>query len=304
MRGTAAALRALGARGRRTYTPPGERRPVNGSNDAAPPVGPDAVRRSGGIETPVTLSLAGGPLEILLRRSPRARRLRVVIDHGRGVVVTVPARRGDRGIPRPGREVERFLGEREAWVRRHLERQQGSADRAVRAAALRDGTAIPFRGEPHAIRVVPAAGAARRSSVERVGEADGDALVVRLAARDPRPLERVLRDWFVDRARGAIEAAIGEHAAALGVAPRAVALRDPASRWGSASRAGRLSFSWRLVLAPPAALETVVVHELAHLRVFGHGPDFWAIVAARRPDHATWRRWLRRHAAELHATLR
>ena len=45
--------------------------------------------------------------------------------------------------------------------------------------------------------------------------------------------------------------------------------------------------SWRLVLAPPEALETVVVHELAHLRVFGHGPRFWAVVASRRPDHLT-----------------
>jgi predicted metal-dependent hydrolase len=61
--------------------------------------------------------------------------------------------------------------------------------------------------------------------------------------------------------------------------------------------------SWRLVLAPPEALETVVVHELAHLRVFGHGPAFWSLVASRRPDHATWRRWLRTHSLELHAAL-
>jgi predicted metal-dependent hydrolase len=61
--------------------------------------------------------------------------------------------------------------------------------------------------------------------------------------------------------------------------------------------------SWRLVLAPPEALETVVVHELAHLRVFGHGPAFWSLVASRRPDHAVWRRWLRTHSLELHAAL-
>jgi predicted metal-dependent hydrolase len=57
------------------------------------------------------------------------------------------------------------------------------------------------------------------------------------------------------------------------------------------------------VLAPPEALETVVVHELAHLRVFGHGPEFWEIVSDRRPDHRLWRRWLREHAIELHAAL-
>jgi predicted metal-dependent hydrolase len=82
-----------------------------------------------------------------------------------------------------------------------------------------------------------------------------------------------------------------------------VTVRDTRTRWGSCSRARRLSFSWRLILAPPEALETVVVHELAHLRVFGHGPGFWEIVAGRRPDHRRWRRWLREHALELHGAL-
>jgi predicted metal-dependent hydrolase len=80
-------------------------------------------------------------------------------------------------------------------------------------------------------------------------------------------------------------------------------LRDPRTRWGSASRAGRLSFSWRLILAPSEALDTVVIHELAHLRVFGHGPRFWALVESRRPDHRVWRRWLHDHAQELHGAL-
>ena len=53
----------------------------------------------------------------------------------------------------------------------------------------------------------------------------------------------------------------------------------------------------------PRALETVVVHELAHLRVFGHGPRFWGLVATRRPDHKVWRRWLREHSGELHGAL-
>ena len=113
----------------------------------------------------------------------------------------------------------------------------------------------------------------------------------------------VLEAWFRARARSDIEAQIAEHATAIGVEPAAVSLRDPRSRWGSASRAGRLSFSWRLVLAPPEALETVVIHELAHLRVFGHGPRFWAVVAARRPDHVAWRHWLRDHSMELHGAL-
>ena len=117
------------------------------------------------------------------------------------------------------------------------------------------------------------------------------------------PSAAVLDGWFRERARVLIDVEIARHAAALGVSPTAVSVRDQRSRWGSASRHGRLSFSWRLVLAPPEALETVVIHELAHLRVFGHGPAFWALVAARRPDHLAWRKWLRTHSLELHAAL-
>ena len=143
----------------------------------------------------------------------------------------------------------------------------------------------------------------RRSRVSREGTPDGDELVVRLAAADRRPVPVVLTEWLRDRARRALEREIASHAPALKVEPAGFALRDPRSRWGSASREGRLSFSWRLVLAPPQALETVVVHELAHLRVFGHGPRFWALVASRRPDHVEWRRWLAAHSLELHGAL-
>ena len=102
--------------------------------------------------------------------------------------------------------------------------------------------------------------------------------------------------------RGAIELVL-QHAAALARGPEARSRSAPAGPLGQRVGRGRLSFSWRLVMAPPEALETVVVHELAHLRVFGHGPYFWSLVASRRPDHVTWRRWLHDHSAELHAAL-
>ena len=127
--------------------------------------------------------------------------------------------------------------------------------------------------------------------------------MVRVAAADRRSMGAVLEAWLRPRARDEIEREITRHTGTLRVAPTAITIRDQQTRWGSASRQGRLAFSWRLILAPPEALETVVVHELAHLRVFGHGPRFWAIVASVRPDHATWRRWLRDHSTELHGAL-
>ena len=261
-----------------------------------------AVVSHGAIEIPAVVRLPGGELDYTLRRSPRSRGLRVVIHPGRGVVVTVPGA-GRRGWADPERHVGPFLAEREAWLRRHLARH--ARERAERAArgGLRDGAELRFRGEPHRLRLVPARAGARRSRVERVGGADEDELVVHLAAADKRSVATLLEAWLKPRARVAIDREIRRHAAALGVAPAAISIRDQRTRWGSASRKGRLAFSWRLVLAPPEALETVVVHELAHLRVFGHGPRFWALVATRRPDHKVWRRWLHDHSAELHSAL-
>jgi predicted metal-dependent hydrolase len=131
-----------------------------------------------------------------------------------------------------------------------------------------------------------------------------DELVIHRVRADRRPDAAILEAWLREEARRLIDASIAAHADAMEVTPRAVTIRDPRTRWGSASRTGRLSLSWRLALAPPEALETVVIHELAHLRVFGHGPRFWALVASRRPDHRVWRRWLHDHSTDLHHALR
>ena len=241
------------------------------------------------------------PPPYVLRRSSRSRRLRITIDPAAGLVVTVPLATR-RGWAHAEPIIERFLREREPWIRRHLDRQARDRAELQARGGLRDGASIRYLGVLHRLRVVRATGG-RRSTVGRVVTLDGPELHVRALERDRDRLDHVLERWFREQARFAIESTIADHAEPLAVTPTAVALRDPRSRWGSASREGRLMFSWRLVLAPREALETVVVHELAHLRVFGHGPGFWALVASRRPDHVIWRRWLREHSLEIHAAL-
>ena len=256
-------------------------------------------------EAPRSIVLDGRRVVYVLRRNPRSRGIRIVIDPRRGLLVSVPPP-ARRGWAHPDPIIERFLRERSRWVLRHLERLE--AQRAAQQArgGARDGGSVLYLGIRHRVRVVAAGGtgAGRRSTtVERSGGEREDELLVRLRGGERRPVERVLEAWFRTRAAERIAEVIEREAAALGVRPAAVVFRDPTSRWGSASRKGRLMFSWRLVLAPPAALETVVVHELAHLRVFGHGPQFWALVAGRRPSHLADRAWLRRHSHELHAAL-
>ena len=254
------------------------------------------------IETAAVARLPGGDLRYLLRRSPRARRLRVTVHPDRGVVVSLPVA-AKRGWGHPDALVDRFLAEREDWIRGHLERQEATRSRLEDRPHVDDGRLVPYLGEPHRIRVVDAPAGLRSSRVSRVGAEDGDELLVERVARDQRDTADVLEAWFRGRARAALDEAIARHGPGLGVVPKSITIRDTTSRWGSCSRRGALSFSWRLILAPPAALDAVAAHELCHLRVFGHTPAFWGLLETRVADHAAWRRWLRRHAPELHAAL-
>ncbi len=78
-----------------------------------------------------------------------------------------------------------------------------------------------------------------------------------------------------------------------------ITIRDQKTRWGSCSSKGTLFFNWRLMLAPPAILDYVVVHELCHLRHMDHSPAFWQAVGEVFPDYASARKWLRKHGQEL-----
>lgn len=78
-----------------------------------------------------------------------------------------------------------------------------------------------------------------------------------------------------------------------------ITIRDQKTRWGSCSARGTLSFNWRLMLAPPAVLDYVVVHELCHLTHMDHSPAFWQAVEEVCPDYRAARKWLKDHGQEL-----
>ena len=81
-----------------------------------------------------------------------------------------------------------------------------------------------------------------------------------------------------------------------------ITVRDQKSRWGSCSSKGTLSFNYRLVFAPPAILDYVVVHELCHLTHMNHSKDFWNMVEKVMPDYRIRNQWLKEHEAELTLT--
>jgi predicted metal-dependent hydrolase len=73
-----------------------------------------------------------------------------------------------------------------------------------------------------------------------------------------------------------------------------ITIRPMKTRWGSYSyRTGRITLNLNLVKAPLACLDYVIIHELCHIKVRHHGPDFWRMVSRYCPDYLSERRQLK-----------
>jgi predicted metal-dependent hydrolase len=226
------------------------------------------------LEPPFPLAI---PLEF--RHSARAQRLSLKVDHARGRVVLVAP------IAVARRQAIDFLARHEGWL----------ATRVAQLPATRpfaDGETIPVLGIPHLIR----GDAGRLRGLP--ARADG-AITVPGA---PDHLPRRLTDFLKAEAKREIGTRARAKAARLGRPVAAVTVRDTRSRWGSCSGAGRLAFSWRLIMAPEFVLDYVVAHEVAHLREMNHGPRFWKLCAQLTDaDPKAARAWLKSHGGALHA---
>src|SRR6185503_17876423 len=137
-----------------------------------------------------------------------------------------------------------------------------------------------------------------RGTVWREAGPDGTPLLC-VAGEAPHVGRRV-RDHLKREAKRDLDAASRRYAQRLGVAIRRVSIRDQASRWGSCSTTGVLSYSWRLILAPPFVLDYLAAHEVAHLIEMNHSPRFWRIVLGACPDAHRAKAWLDAHGNDLH----
>jgi len=214
-------------------------------------------------------------LEYRVRRSTRARRVRVSVDAERGVEVVLPQRAPARAAPAAVKELR-------PWIERRLAELED-----VRAHVAARGDTVPFLGAD--LRLIPEPG---RTRVHRAG----DALLVPAGLEDQRA---ALERWYRRTARAEIAPRLDHAAAAVGREYTTLTIRAQRTRWGSCSSTGAMSFNWRLLLAPEDVLDYVIWHEACHLAVMDHSPRFWALVERHAPGYRAPRRWLRRHGATL-----
>ena len=109
----------------------------------------------------------------------------------------------------------------------------------------------------------------------------------------------VFEAWYRAQAREGISLRAAFFAGLYGFEYHSIRITGARTRWGSCGSKGTLNFSWRLMMAPPAVVEYVVVHELCHLRQHNHSKAFWALVESILPDYKQRQKWLKANGRAL-----
>jgi predicted metal-dependent hydrolase len=213
------------------------------------------------------------PIDYRVRRSDRARRVRVRVDAVHGVEVVLPRRAPERAAAAAVRELR-------PWI----ERRVAELARTAAAVAAR-GATVPYLDATLSLAAEPG-----RARVHRRGD------VLFVPEGDHRP---ALERWYRRQAHGEIAPRLDRATAFAGTRYSGLTIRGQRTRWASCSATGAMSFNWRLLLAPEAVLDYVVWHEVCHLEVMDHSPRFWALLAERCPDYRASASWLRRHGPSL-----
>ncbi|MFK0278084.1 M48 family metallopeptidase [Ensifer sp. NPDC090286] len=227
------------------------------------------------------IEVAGKSLPLTIKQNARATRMTLRIEPGgRALKMTVP-----QGLSE--REVNAFLTRHQGWLMTKLARFSGESQ-------IEEGGSILIRGIAHRIE--------RTGKIRGLTEAIviDDEPVLRVSGGEEH-LNRRIVDFLKKEARQDLDRLVAIYTGRIGRRAKSLSLKDTRSRWGSCSADGALSFSWRIVMAPPRVIAYLAAHEVAHLQEMNHGPNFWALCGRLCPDTEDAKRWLRRNGTMLHA---
>lgn len=228
-----------------------------------------------------------------LRRSPRAKRTRIVVKTDK-IEVVAPPHVSERRI-------KAFVDSQQAWIEQALQRI-GSRTNSVNSLAPAhyvDGALIPYQGRQLPLSIK--ATAAKNPKVQLLP--DTQFIVYLPAALDDGQrsdhIRQALQQWMKQQSRQLALSLIDKHSARFALQPRSLRIKTQKSRWGSCGPNNDINLNWLLMLAPSVVMEYVIVHELCHIRHKNHSRDFWDLVAQHMPEYQQHRRWLKQHGAGL-----
>ena len=179
--------------------------------------------------------------------------------------------------------VEAVLHEKSDWILRKLQASQ-ERQKQMRHTIIewRDGASLPFLGEQWVVRLDPAH---QFPHISDQGTTPKYLQVPLSLHAQPGQIRDAVQAWLMQQAKLNFTQRLDHFAPQLGVQWKRLSLSNASSRWGTASADGSIRLNWRLIHFKQDVIDYVVVHELSHLRVMNHSPQFWETVGSLVPDY-------------------
>ena len=195
-------------------------------------------------------------------------------------------------------EIESTLHEKADWiVRKLLEMQEHQRRLGEARIQWRDGVVLRYLGASLQVVLDSSAALKKKSAqLETLGDESAASFVLRIGlpiTASPEQIRDATQAWLMRRAKELFAERLDHFAPQLGVAWKRLSLSSASTRWGTASADGAIRLNWRLIHHKLEVIDYVVAHELSHLRVMDHSPQFWDTVKSVMPDYPARRRVLR-----------
>ncbi len=213
----------------------------------------------------------------------------ISFDRDGNLVVKAPLYVGNR-------DIEDFVRQKSEWIEATaLRLKRESEKEAALRPKLCSGDILPYLGDDRILTVI-----CEDRQRSKVVSALGRLILHVPYAADYEERRCVLEQWYRRQAQIVIGEKVREFVALLGVSYAAVRIKDQRSRWGSCSGKGNLNFNWRILMAPEAVCDYVIIHELCHLVHMDHSERFWKLVESVCPDYRRCRAWLKEQGKSLY----
>jgi predicted metal-dependent hydrolase len=234
-----------------------------------------------------TLALIKGkPVRYRVRRSRRARRMGVQVCRRDGVVIVLPPKVGLKVVPE-------LLEHWADWI--DAKADEYGVRHGPRIRQYATGSEIFILGRPRRLEISTLPPDRKRPVINL----DDNSVTCALAPADVFEVRAVLEKYLRRLARQDLTERTALWADRIGRFPRKVIVGERTSRWGSCSVRGTISYCYRLVMAPPEAIDAVVAHEICHLAHLNHSRRFYALLDKVYPDHRASMKWLVDHHDDL-----
>lgn len=236
-----------------------------------------------------TLTISNRTFSYSVRFSNRRRSVQIRVPKPDCLELAAPT-----GMPWP--KIRQLVESKQTWIMRQARRLEVAAAQPTNAS-LTHGATLLYQGTPHTLLLL--ADGTGKPSVTYSPCTIAVHLSELVGLDNDPAVSGSLKKWYVKQAQQQLLERTLHWAAQLGVHPSRISLRDQKTRWGSCSSRGAISFNWRIIMAPPAVLDYLVVHELCHMLHPNHSAAYWREVARHLPDCRDLRRWLRQNSSLL-----